>query len=351
MTFSTICRKCSIHLLRAVENVQSKGMPIVFAAHRNVQHYSTDASGQENTEDDDITQRKLPLMVSRESKFPISYGSSRQAWIESMDSLEGSKVGMVDLHPDVFATFPRVDILHANMEWQKKYREIDYKFEQTRAEWRGTGKKPWPQKGTGRARHASIRSPLWRRGGAAHGPRGPLNRFYMLSTSARAEGLRIALTCKYNQNDLVIVDNLNIPSSDPEWLLDLTDVRYWGYSVLFVDDSDEMPENVALASEQTNGFTLMPAYGLNVYSMLKHDTLVMTLSALERVEGKLLEQLRHPQGDQKYINSLKPEDFQKAPKEDDRMYKQFTHPLDFDRDFHYKPQFMSEREEQQDPES
>ncbi|XP_059154559.1 large ribosomal subunit protein uL4m-like [Physella acuta] len=268
-----------------------------------------------------------PIMTKRTLQFPVTHTFPRLAWLESMKNLEGEKLGMLDLHPDVFATYPRLDILHKNIHWQKFYRHIDYSFEPSRAEMKGGGRKPWPQKGLGKARHGSCRSPLWIQGAKAHGPRGPTNYFYMLPRAVRGMGLRVALSCKYAQNDLVIVDNLDLPTSDPQFLSELADVRFWGYSVLFVDDTDIMPRNITAAVNKLRGFSLMPAYGLNVFSMLKHETLVITLAALERIEGKLLEEMHSTLMETKFVNQLRPEDFRSGPKEDTIMYKKFTKPI------------------------
>ena len=83
------------------------------------------------------------------------------------------------------------------------------------AEKRGSNKKPWPQKGTGRARQGSTRSPQWVYGGKAFGPRGPRSFFYMLPQIHRSLGLRSTLTCKYTQDNLHIVDSLELPTNDP----------------------------------------------------------------------------------------------------------------------------------------
>ncbi|BFZ12025.1 hypothetical protein BsWGS_15064 [Bradybaena similaris] len=270
---------------------------------------------------------ETPLMTSRTLRFPVEHTYPRLAWVESMDSLQGTRLGMLDLHPDVFAIYPRIDILHKNVHWQKMYRHIDYSFEPTRAEMPGGGRKPWPQKGLGKARHGSRRSPLWIQGAKAHGPRGPTSYFYMLPRSLRALGLRAALSCKYAQNDLVIVDSFDIPTSEPEYLQELTDIRFWGYSVLFVDDTDVMPENMSVSVSQIRGFSIMPAYGLNVHSMLKHETLVLTLAALEKIEGKLLDELHTTSRDEKFVNTLRPEDFRTGPKGDARMLKPFSVPI------------------------
>jgi len=100
----------------------------------------------------------------------------------------------------------------------------------------GGGRKPWPQKGTGRARHGSIRSPLFYGGGQAHGPRGPKSYFFMLPFYARVKGLYSTLSVKLAQDDLKIVDSLEIPSKDPKFLERLAEERHWGMSVLFVDE-------------------------------------------------------------------------------------------------------------------
>lgn len=101
---------------------------------------------------------------------------------------------------------------------------------------RGGGRKPWPQKGQGRARHGTIRSPLWRGGGVTHGPRGPTSYFYMLPFPDRLNGLRAALSAKLAQDDLQVVDSLDIPNDDPDYLEKLVEERKWGPAVLFIDE-------------------------------------------------------------------------------------------------------------------
>uniref|UniRef100_A0A3Q3WS62 Large ribosomal subunit protein uL4m n=1 Tax=Mola mola TaxID=94237 RepID=A0A3Q3WS62_MOLML len=104
-----------------------------------------------------------------------------------------------------------------------------------RSEVRGGGRKPWRQKGSGRARHSSIRSPIWSGGGVSHGPRGPTSYYYMLPMKVRVQGLKVALSAKVAQDYLHIVDSLNIPTPDSKFLLDLIKHRHWGESILIVD--------------------------------------------------------------------------------------------------------------------
>ncbi|XP_017735337.1 PREDICTED: 39S ribosomal protein L4, mitochondrial isoform X3 [Rhinopithecus bieti] len=156
----------------------------------------------------------------------------------------------------------RLDILHQVAMWQKNFKRISYAKTKTRAEVRGGGRKPWPQKGTGRARHGSIRSPLWRGGGVAHGPRGPTSYYYMLPMKVRALGLKVALSVKLAQDDLHIMDSLELPTGDPQYLTELARYRRWGDSVLLVDLTyEEMPQSIVEATSRLKTFNLIPAVG------------------------------------------------------------------------------------------
>uniref|UniRef100_A0A034VPY1 Large ribosomal subunit protein uL4m n=1 Tax=Bactrocera dorsalis TaxID=27457 RepID=A0A034VPY1_BACDO len=222
---------------------------------------------------------------------PMNRAVSRQVWIENIDDVPERKVGIIELHPDVFATQPRVDVIQENIEWQRKYRYVSFAHTKTRAEVRGGGRKPWPQKGMGRARHGSIRSPLFRGGGVAHGPRSPTTHFYMLPFYKRVMGLTATLSVKLAQDDLHVIDTVDVPTQDPQFIKELIKERNWGPSVLIVDRDDIFPENISYATDALSYVNLMPSYGLNTYSMLKHDTLVLTVNAVKHIEERLLYQL------------------------------------------------------------
>lgn len=219
------------------------------------------------------------------------FRTPRSVWIENLDTIEEQKVGLHELSSEIFGASPRIDIVHQNIEWQRKYRFVSFSNTKTRNEVRGGGRKPWPQKGLGKARHGSIRSPLWRGGGIAHGPRSPTTHFYMLPFFNRVLGLVSTLSIKLAQDDLHVVKDLEIPTEDPQYLRDLVQERAWGPSVLFIDSSDIMPRNISAGADTIDHINLMPVYGLNVYSMLKHDTLVLTKNAAEEIEFKLTEHL------------------------------------------------------------
>ncbi|CAH0555927.1 unnamed protein product [Brassicogethes aeneus] len=227
----------------------------------------------------------------RHLQYPSVYQKPRQIWVENLDSIDERKLGLIELHPTVFAANPRIDIIHQNVRWQQLYRYVSYAHTKLKFEVRGGGRKPWPQKGLGKARHSSIRSPLWKGGGIAHGPRSPTPHFYMLPFYTRINGLTSTLSIKFAQDDLHVVDNLELPTDEKSFLEELVKSRNWGPSVLFVDDTDIMPRNITAATDEIKHINLMPVYGLNVYSMLKYETLVITRSAIDLIESKILENL------------------------------------------------------------
>lgn len=143
---------------------------------------------------------------------------------------------MMELNPKIFAATPRIDLIHSNVRWQTMYRRVSFAHTKSRAEVKGGGRKPWPQKGLGKARHGSIRSPLFIGGGRAHGPRSPTCHFYMLPFFARVLGLTTTLTVKLAQDDLHIVKDLEIPTDDKDYIKSLIEKRNWGPSVLIVDE-------------------------------------------------------------------------------------------------------------------
>uniref|UniRef100_A0A9L0I4L5 Large ribosomal subunit protein uL4m n=1 Tax=Equus asinus TaxID=9793 RepID=A0A9L0I4L5_EQUAS len=264
-----------------------------------------------------------------------------QAWVESLRGYEQERVGLTELHPDVFAAAPRLDILHQVAIWQKNFKRISYAKTKTRAEVRGGGRKPWPQKGSGRARHGSIRSPIWRGGGIAHGPRGPTSYYYMLPMKVRVQGLKVALSVKLAQVQpprpyagsprpwVPVGAQSHLPSrrttctwwtrwscraqsrstwrSWPATAAGGTPCCWWtcegqaagagaggARSPVWLTspppcrEHEDIPPSIVAATSGLKTFNLVPAIGLNVHSMLKHQTLVLTLRTVAFLEDKLL---------------------------------------------------------------
>lgn len=263
---------------------------------------STEHSTAEDPTDVAVTKGETsvhpkPLVFHRKLEYldnlNLEVTEPRQAWVENFDGKKTERRGLIELHPGIFSIFPRPDLIAKNIKWQTEYRQVDWRHMPTPQELPGHNLKPWPQKGTGRARHGSMCSPQWIHGGWVHGPRGPHTSFYMLNFFQRVQGLISTFAAKQAQNDLRIVDTLkDFPSDDPDYLLSMVEERKWGPSVLIADTSEIFPKNLSLASESIKHINLMPVFGLNVHSMLKHETLVLTIAALERIEERLLYQWR-----------------------------------------------------------
>lgn len=175
-----------------------------------------------------------------------------ETFVSSLTEVQHNNVEIIKLNPgkiyishlrfvttgllDIFRCTPRIDLLHRNIIWQQNYKNLQLTKQLSRAEMPGGGRKPWPQKRTGRHHAGSIRSPHFHYGGFAHGVRGPRTWFYMLPDSIRLKGLCTALTIKHTQNDLVIAEDFGgLKTDDPQFLHNLAEERNWGYSVLFVE--------------------------------------------------------------------------------------------------------------------
>lgn len=229
-----------------------------------------------------------PAHVQAEDLLPSSpprhfTPAPKQAWVRSLET--GEKLGIVTLHNFVFGARPRIDILHRVVVWQLAKRRAGTAKVKDRSEVRGGGRKPWRQKGSGRARHGSIRSPIWRGGGVVHGPR-PKSYDYAFPKQVRRLGLRSALSVKLAQGDLCVVDSLQLSTHKTKELRSILERNEWK-SVLFVDGGD-VERNMCLASSNLQAVQCLPSIGLNVYDMLKRQTVVLTVGAVRMLEERLL---------------------------------------------------------------
>lgn len=216
----------------------------------------------------------------------------RQAWLENFGP-EKRLIQILELHPRIFGVFPRLDHISGIIKWQNTYRNIDYVCMPTRNELPGGTRKPWPQKGTGRARHGSVNSPIFLKGGWARGPRGPVTSFTLKPHFQIVHSLLSMLTVKLAQDDLKIVDKIDesYQPGSPEKLEEDFHNRGWGPSVMIVDNSSIFPESLVEICSHLNHVNLMPTYSVNPLSIAKHETMVVTLDGLRDIEDKLLYQL------------------------------------------------------------
>ncbi|HSG01547.1 MAG TPA: 50S ribosomal protein L4 [Vicinamibacterales bacterium] len=187
--------------------------------------------------------------------------------------------------PATVVQAPRRDhLLHEIVKAQLASRRAGTHATKTRGEVRGGGKKPWRQKGTGRARAGSIRSPLWPGGGTIFGPL-PRSYGYRLPRGARRAALCSALSGRLADERVVVVDAFVLPEPKTKAMLAALGALDVGANVLVVlADADE---GVMRAARNLPTVKVLPAVGLNVYDVLRYDRLVITSAALESVCARI----------------------------------------------------------------
>lgn len=200
-------------------------------------------------------------------------------------NMEGEQVGEITLRDDVFGLEPNVPLMHEAVRMHLANRRQGTHSTKTRGEVSGGGRKPWRQKGTGRARHGSIRSPLWRHGGVVFGPK-PREYGFQMPRKARRLALRSALSAKVRDGELVVVDRLTLAEPKTRVMAGVLRNLKAGPKPLIV--MAEKDPNVVLAARNLPGVRLLPADALSVYSVLDSHRLVMTREAVARVEEALV---------------------------------------------------------------
>lgn len=190
----------------------------------------------------------------------------------------GKKVGDVDLEPAVFGIEPNVAVMHQVVVAGAAAARAGTHSTKTRAEVRGGGRKPWRQKGTGRARHGSIRSPLWVGGGIAHGPR-PRDHAQRVNRKMKRLALRSALSDRANEGRIKVLDELSFDEPRTRDAADLVAaLGLDGRTLLVIGGPDETVEK----SFRNLGYVkLVYPGGLSTYDTLSADWVVFTREALE----------------------------------------------------------------------
>ena len=200
---------------------------------------------------------------------------------------KAAKDADLELSDAVFGVEPRADILHRVVTWQLENRRGIARATRERSDVARTGKKLGNQKGGGTARHGDRAAPIFIGGGKAHGAR---RREFDISLNkkVRALGLKMALSAKAQDTSghgLVIIDNLSLKDAKTKALSLQLAKASWGKKVLVID-GDAVDAGFARASANLIGINVMPAAGANVYDILKHDTLVLTRAAVEKLEAR-----------------------------------------------------------------
>lgn len=244
-------------------------------------------------DDADIHPSNLPPL-------PLSQHTEQGIYRDIEAPLYDSKrqqIGTYTLDGTIFNVPIRTDILHRVVKWQLARRQQGTHKTKTRSEVRGGGRKPWKQKGSGRARQGSIRAPQWRGGGVAHGPV-PRSHAHDLPKRVRRLGLKCALSAKTWERRLLVVDSLRPEDHKTKTMDARVDELLKGAprrSVLFVDsakDGDDGGELLRSGSNNLAWVDVIPSDGLNVYSILQRDYLIATKNAVDLLVERLKRKIK-----------------------------------------------------------
>jgi len=199
-------------------------------------------------------------------------------------SPERESVGEIELPTFITAQPPREHLLFEVVKMQLANRRAGTAATKTRGEVRGGGKKPWRQKGTGRARSGSIRSPIWVGGGTTFGPR-PRSYAYRLPRSARRTALCAALALKQREGALVVVSDIILPEPKTKRMVEFLSRLELRNTVLVV--LHEKNASVEKAARNLPQVKVLRSEGLNVYDLLRYRQILFTQEALRRVSERL----------------------------------------------------------------
>jgi large subunit ribosomal protein L4 len=198
-------------------------------------------------------------------------------------TLANQPAGEMDLPDALFAAEPRADIMARVVHWQLAKRRAGTHKVKGMGEVSGTTKKPYKQKGTGRARQGSLRSPQFRTGGVVHGPV-VRDHSYALPKKVRRLGLISALSQKAREGKLIV---LEAAASDGKTASLKKQIAALGWRSALVIDGSELDQGFARAARNIPGLDVLPAIGANVYDILRHDVLAVTKAAVERLAQRL----------------------------------------------------------------
>jgi len=201
-----------------------------------------------------------------------------------VQTLDAGKGGDIELKDEIFGVEPRADILHRVVTWQLTNRRAPARAARERSDVNRTGKKWGRQKGGGTARHGDRRAPIFVGGGKAHGPRARVFTS-SLNKKIRALGLKMALSSKAKSGQLIVVDNLDLPEGKTKELRNRLGNLGLGKTALVID-GDALNVSFARASSNLDNVDLLPAVGANVYDIMRHETLVLTRAAVEKLEAR-----------------------------------------------------------------
>lgn len=199
-------------------------------------------------------------------------------------NIKGEQVGDIDLKDEIFGVEVNEAVLHDSVVNYLANQRLGTQSAKTRAEVSGGGRKPFKQKGTGRARAGSTRSPIWRKGGIVFAPK-PRSYRYSLPKKVRRLALKSALSSKVQTGNIIVLDSLNIAEPKTKEIAGILDnLKVQKKALVVTANVDTI---IVKSARNIPGVTPAHASSLNVYDVLKHEKLIMTRDAVAKVEEVL----------------------------------------------------------------
>jgi len=196
-------------------------------------------------------------------------------------NVEGKKVSNIELNENIFGIKPNEKIVHIALVNYLANQRQGTSNTKTRAEVSGGGRKPWRQKGTGRARQGSIRAPQWFKGGIALGPK-PRSYSYKINKKERQLAIKSVLSSKVLENNLVVVDNLEFKEIKTKNMVKtLTNLKVEGKTLVVLPEKNE---NVQKSARNIEGVKTSLTNTINVYDLLKYNKLILTVDSVKKIE-------------------------------------------------------------------
>ena len=197
-------------------------------------------------------------------------------------NIKNESVGEIDLNDLIFNREVKNYVLHEVVRQQRAARRNGTASTKTRKDVRGSGAKPWRQKGTGRARAGTRKSPIWRGGGTTFGPK-PRDYSFKLNRKVKQQAVAMALSARYQEGNLVVLDNFTLEAIKTKEFVSIMEVLELNNALIVVDSENE---ELSKSSRNVPGYKVMKTDGVNVYDILLHEKLVLLQPAIERLEER-----------------------------------------------------------------
>ena len=196
-------------------------------------------------------------------------------------NISGKQVGEIELNENTFGANVNVEAMHQVVKMYLANQRQGTQSALTRAEVRGGGIKPWRQKGTGRARHGSIRSPQWKNGGIVFAPK-PRSYRYSVPKKIKRIAMKSALSSKVNDNSIVVIEELNFDAPKTKQVVSLLEnLKVDSKTLIVLADNNE---NVVKSARNIEGVKATFVNTLNIYDILNYDKFIITKDAVKKVE-------------------------------------------------------------------